>query len=133
MIRKIQVILAGLVVLTAIFAPAATLAFDPFSAACTDINAADTSTVCLDKGQGTDNPLTGKNGLFRGIAGVIALISGIIAIILILISGLRYVTSGGDPAKTKSAKDTIIAVVVGLVIIMLADSIISLVLSKVIS
>lgn len=132
MMRKLRLALAGLVVITVAAAPAAALAFDPFQGACTDPNSAD-STLCTDKGSGTDNPLTGKNGLLRGIAGVIALVSGVIATILIVISGFRYITSGGDPAKTKEAKNTIIAVIVGLVIIMLADSIISLILSRVIS
>ena len=124
--------LASLLIITAIAAPAVTLAFDPFPGACDQATGSD-SALCSDKGSGTDNPLTGKNGLFRGIAGVIALISGIIAVIIILTAGLRYVTSGGDPGKVKSAKDAIIATIVGLVIIVLADSIISFVLSRVIS
>jgi len=132
MIRKLRLILAAFAVLATVAAPAAALAFDPLGGACTDPNAGD-STLCTDKGKGTDNPLTGKNGLFRGIAGVIAVVSGVIAIILLLISGLRYITSGGDAAKAKSAKDTIVAVIVGMVIILLSDSIISLILSRVIS
>jgi len=132
MIRKLRLILAALAVLAAVIMPTAALAFDPLGTACTDPNASD-STLCTDKGKGTDNPLTGKNGLLRGIAGVIAVVSGVIAIILLLVSGLRYITSGGDAAKAKSAKDTIVAVVVGIVIVVLADSIISLVLSRVIS
>lgn len=132
MVRKLRLILAATTVLIAIATPAAALAFDPLGTACTDPNATD-STLCTDKGSGTDNPLTGKNGLFRGIAGVIAVVAGIIATILLVISGIRYVTSGGDASKTKSAKDTIVAVIVGMVIILLADSIISLVLTKVIS
>lgn len=130
--RAFLTILTSLLVVTVVAAPAVTLAYDPFAGACDQAGASD-STLCADKGSGTDNPLTGKNGLFRGIAGVIATISGVIAVILILIAGLRYVTAGGDAGKIKAAKDTIIAAIAGLVIIVLADSIISFVLSRVIS
>lgn len=130
--RLFLLTLTGLIVLMGVAAPAGVFAFDPFSAVCSQTNASD-STLCTDKSQGTTNPLTGKNGLFRGIAGTIALISGVIAVIIIIIAGLRYITSGGDPAKAKSAKDAIVAAIIGLVIIALADSIISFVIGRVLS
>jgi len=107
------------------------LAFDPFGNACsTGNNGGSQSAVCQDKGDGSTNPLTGQNGLFRGITNVIALSTGIIAVILIIIGGFKYITADGDAAKAKSAKETIVAALLGLVIIILAGSIISLVLNR---
>ncbi len=127
--RKIVIAVSSLVVFAAMAIPSSVLAYDPLPV-CTDTQAAG-SAVCTDKGNNTSDPLTGQNGLLHGIATIIAVVSGIIAIIIILTAGLRYVTSGGDAAGIKSAKDAIIATVVGLVIIELSDAIISFVLGRI--
>jgi hypothetical protein len=55
---------------------------------------------------------------------------GGISIIMIVIGGLRYVTSGGDPNTTKGAKDTILYAVIGVVVAILAQGLVTFVLSK---
>lgn len=128
MIRKI-ILSLGIVTASIVpFVPATALAFNPFGTICS--NGGGSSAVCQEQKNGSTNPLTGPNGLFFGIAKIIAIIAGISAVIIIIISGLRFVTSGGDPAKAKGAKDALVAALIGLVIIMLAGSIISLVLSR---
>ena len=48
---------------------------------------------------------------------------GIVCAVVILYGGVQYLTSTGDPTKTKKAKDTILYGVIGLVICVLAFAI----------
>jgi hypothetical protein len=50
---------------------------------------------------------------------------------MIMVSGFRYITSGGDAQKISSAKNTLVGAIIGLVVIVLARVIITFVLSKV--
>ncbi len=56
---------------------------------------------------------------------------GITAVIVIIIAGWRYVLFGGDPAKTKQSKDTILWAVIGLVVSVSAWVIVNFVLDRV--
>jgi type IV secretory pathway VirB2 component (pilin) len=76
------------------------------------------------------NPLTGTNGLLYKVSTIVATVAGIVAVIIIIVSGLRYITSGGDSQKTASAKGTLIGSIIGLVIIVLAQSIITFVVRR---
>ena len=78
---------------------------------------------------------TGKNNapktLQDTIATVINILSaavGIIAVIMIIIGGLRYVTSAGNPEGAKNARNTILYAVIGLVVVALAQIIVHFVL-----
>ena len=52
-------------------------------------------------------------------------IVGIVAVIMIIVSGIMYTTSGGDPAKVKKAKDALTVAVIGLIIALLAAVIVN--------
>jgi uncharacterized protein YacL len=54
---------------------------------------------------------------------------GIICVIFIIFGGIRYATSGGDPEKVKSAKNTLLYAIIGLAIALLAAVIVNLVVS----
>lgn len=62
---------------------------------------------------------------------VVVGIVGVIAVVVIVLGGIFYVTSTGDPAKAKRATTTIIYGVVGLVISILAFAIVNWVLAAV--
>lgn len=47
-------------------------------------------------------------------------IAGIVALVFVVIGGISYMTSAGDPGKVKKAKDTILYALIGLVIVALA-------------
>lgn len=49
--------------------------------------------------------------------------AGIVAIVVIIIGGIRYTTSNGDAGQVKSAKNTILYAVVGLIVIIMAAAI----------
>jgi hypothetical protein len=53
---------------------------------------------------------------------------GIVIVIVIIIAGVNYSTSQGDPAKVKKAKDTILFGVIGLLIVLLSWAIVGFVL-----
>ena len=57
--------------------------------------------------------------------------AGIIAVLVIVIGGIRYTTSGGDPAQVKAAKNTILYAIVGIVVIIMAAAITQFVLNGV--
>lgn len=57
----------------------------------------------------------------------VLLVLGGIAVVVIIIGGIMYATSAGDPSKVKGAKNTILYAVVGLVVAMSASAIITLV------
>lgn len=55
---------------------------------------------------------------------------GIISTIMIIISGIRYVTSGGEATKVAGAKNGILYAVVGLVVAILAYAIVNFVIGS---
>ncbi len=65
------------------------------------------------------------------IINVIVGLVGIIAVAVIVIGGITFATSQGDPSKASKAKNTILYGVVGLVISMLAFAIVNFVLKSV--
>lgn len=53
---------------------------------------------------------------------------GIVAVIMVILGGVTYATSQGDPNKVKKGKDTILYGVIGLVVALLAFAIVNFVL-----
>ncbi len=60
-----------------------------------------------------------KNVIVNILNGVIGAL-GIVAVVFVIIGGVQYMTSHGDSAKTKKAKDTILYACIGLVVCALA-------------
>lgn len=56
---------------------------------------------------------------------------GIVAVVMIIMGGVQYTTSSGDPAKAQKARNTIMYGVIGLVIALLAFAIVNFVLSNI--
>lgn len=73
--------------------------------------------------------LFGDNGVFKKVTNTILYIVGIIAVIMLIIGGIRYVTSGGDAKKVTDAKNTVLYAIIGLVIAFLAFAIVNFVIS----
>lgn len=90
--------------------------------------AAAASPVCKAP---TTDPLTGSNGIIVKATNLIALIAGFAAVIMIIIAGIKFITSQGDTGSVNEARKTIIYTCVGLVVIVLAKTIITFVVSKV--
>lgn len=63
----------------------------------------------------------------RNIVSAGLLLAALIAVVLIIISGIKLVSSGGDPIKVASAKRSLTFTIIGLVIILLSFVIINLI------
>lgn len=86
------------------------------------------SAAC--SGNGSDN-ISGTGGIILQAASLIAIIAGIAAVIMIIIGGFMFVTAGGDSSKVSNARNTIIYSVVGLIVIVLARTIVGFVVTRV--
>lgn len=73
------------------------------------------------------------NGIIKTVINIFSIIVGVVAVIMIIIGGLRYITSGGDSNNVSGAKNTIIYAIIGLVVVALAQFIVQFVLNKVTS
>ena len=65
--------------------------------------------------------------IILGILDIVLRLAGLVAVGFIIYGGIQYVTSQGEPDKTKDAQQTIINALVGLVIAMLATAFVSFV------
>ena len=70
-------------------------------------------------------------GTIKTIINILSAIVGVVAVIMIIFGGFKFITSGGDASSTKSARDTILYAIVGLVIVAIAQAIVWFVLSRV--
>ena len=63
-------------------------------------------------------------GIGLAVVEILLFFAGIIAVSFIIYGGFRYVLSQGEPENTKVAKDAILNAVIGLVIALLASTIV---------
>ncbi len=63
----------------------------------------------------------------RGVSIFIIIIFSV-AVIMLIIGGLRYTLSGGDPKATEGAKNTILYALIGVVVAVVATAIVKFVL-----
>lgn len=90
----------------------------------------DAASNAICKAAKTDK-LFGAGGLWNRILNIFTTIIGAISVLMIVIGGLRYVTSNGEPAQLTSAKNTILYAAVGLVIAAMANAIVNFVLTNI--
>jgi hypothetical protein len=74
---------------------------------------------------------TRVTNLVKLVLNILSVVVGIAAVIMIIIAGLKYVTSQGDTASVGSAKNTLLYAVVGLVVVVMAQFIVRFVMKKV--
>lgn len=88
------------------------------------------SSICADN-LGEDNPIAGgKDGILYKATILVSSVAGIIAIIMMIIAGINMITAGGDSQKFAKGRNTIIFAIVGLIIIVLARSIVTFVVTR---
>ncbi len=88
------------------------------------------SEVCKGAGLSSCSGGADVNKVLTGVINILSAIIGVVAVIMIILSGMKYITSGGDGQKVASAKSTLIYSLVGLVIVALAQVIVHFVLGK---
>lgn len=80
--------------------------------------------ITEEKGAAT---LRGLEDLFGNIVSVVLGLAGIALFIMLIAGGFKYITSGGDPKSTESAKKTLTAAIGGVVLVALAYLILRLI------
>lgn len=79
---------------------------------------------------GGDCSGTDVNNTIQAAVEILSIVVGIAAVIVIIVSGLKYITSGGDSGKVSSAKSTLVYALVGLAIAALAQFLVHFVLTQ---
>jgi hypothetical protein len=79
---------------------------------------------------GYDGPKADATPLLESILNVVWWVLGIVSVIMIIVSGIKYLTSNGDPQKAASAMRTILYSVIGLVVAISAFAITNFVIGK---
>ena len=68
--------------------------------------------------------------MMKTVISIILFILGIIAVLMIVIGGVRYTTSNGESQQIKSAKDTIMYSVIGLIVAIMAYAIVGFIIDS---
>lgn len=92
----------------------------------TQVSLTGSSSDCTSGTEGTDQV---NNAVKLGL-NLFSAIVGIIAVVMIIVGGIKYITSGGDSGNITSAKNTIMYAVIGLVVVALAQIIVNFVLER---
>ncbi len=74
-----------------------------------------------------DNQLA---ALINKVINLFSIIVGAVSVLMIIYGGFKYITSGGSDDGTKAAKNTILYALVGLVIVLISQTIVKFVFSK---
>jgi hypothetical protein len=77
------------------------------------------------------SPLPKPHATIKPIVNFIFGLAGALAVLFVVIGGLRYILSRGNPDGVSKAKDTIVYALVGLAIVITAYGIISFVLTNI--
>jgi len=113
-----------------IFLPIKVSAVDVINQACNNPSAASKPSICSDKSNGS-NPLFGSHGIITTAVQFLTILVGIAAVVTIIIAGLRLVLSMGDTNTASTARNAILYAVVGLIIALVSQALITFVLNKV--
>ena len=84
-------------------------------------NGNDQTSVC--KAKNSDDAGT----LIQNIINILLFIVGAASVIMIIVGGIRYTLTAGDSSQIKSAKDTVLYAIIGLVVSLLAYAIVNFV------
>lgn len=82
------------------------------------------------RGDNTPDQLFASGGIFTTIVNILLYIIGAVAVIMLIIGGIRYVTSGGNAASVTAAKNTILYAIIGIIVALLAYAIVNFVLTS---
>ena len=94
---------------------------------CTDICNCTTVDEAVRQAAGCKNASSDSSlaSTIKDILNVVIGVLGIVAVIFIVVGGVRYMTSSGDPTKTKKARDTILYACIGLGVCALSFAIVN--------
>ena len=125
--RILLTIMASVGLLVPAAVPATVFAADTSTGLCQGANLQVGDTNCdINEAEAQ----AGVNNIIETVINIFSLVVGVVAVIMIIVGGLKYITSGGDSGNITGAKNTILYAVVGLVVVALAQIIVRFVLSE---
>lgn len=65
------------------------------------------------------------------VINILSVLAGAAAVVMIIVGGFRYITSSGNPEQAKSARNTLLYALIGLIIIAMAQLIVQFVIQGV--
>ncbi len=119
-----------------VLVPAPASAFNPFgdSTCKSGTPEAQNSAACNTS---NSDPIAGPDGILLKITNIVAYLGGAIALIMILVSAVRFITSGSDVSTgsrtdtdVEDARRSIVSALVGLAVIILGRAIITYVIRR---
>ena len=122
----IAAVLLMVTVLVPVFAGSSSVyaAVDSQGQACQAIG-----DISSANGNCTESTGISVNKAVRLVINLLAVVAGVIAVIMLIVGGLKYITSNGDPAQITSAKRSVIYAIVGIVVVAVSQLIVKFVLS----
>jgi hypothetical protein len=134
-VLKRYLILASLLALPVLALPSVASAVDIVpSEVCGGSAEARDSAVCRDnrntQNNPNSNPIFGPEGAITAAVNILSVIVGVAAVIMIILGGLKYITSGSNPQDVTSARERIIYSLVALVVAALAQVIVRFVIGR---
>lgn len=127
--KRLTILVATLGALLQIFSlstPA--LAANVLDPACQNPNA-QSSSLCKDK-PSTGNPLFGPGGILTTAINLLSIIAGLLSVFVIMIAGIKMITSGGESNSIASSKRAILYAVISLMIVAFAQTMVRFVLNR---
>ena len=91
----------------------------------TSVSKAEEGVSKINSGNNTD-----LMGIIKLILNTVFVVIGILAVVFIIVGGINYTMSQGDPGKVKKAKDTILYGIIGLIVSLAAFAIVQFVLDS---
>jgi len=128
--KAILLLVATTVIMLSAPVSASAQLYNPFSDVCNSKVSPDvgSSSVCQTPSGGT--PISGTGSILLKAVTILDLVIGVAAVIMIIVGGLRYVLSQGDPNNTNSSKNTILYAVIGLVVAASAQILVTFILNR---
>ena len=115
----------GLIGLTT-FSASTAMAIDPNKSLCEGSGGTWSGSSCSnDAAEGRT-----VEGTFETVVNILLLLVGAVSVIMIVVGGIKLVTSGGNQQSITSAKNTIMYAVVGIIVAFLAYAVIKFVLGS---
>lgn len=120
-------ILASIIGITASFAAPAVIAASSTNDPCSSSLPKSVREANGCPGTSVKKADTVITNVLNAIIGVL----GIVAVIFVIVGGVKYMTSAGDPGKIQQAKKTILYALIGLAVCALAFAIVNLVIGAI--
>lgn len=106
---------------------------DSISNICKNASPDNLPPSCKPEAQVTDttpNPLFGPDGILTKAINLLSLVVGVISVFVIIIAGVKLITSSGDPNSVTESRNAILYAVIALAITASAQIAVRFILSK---